>query len=347
MIPNSGLFKLWLGPMPHVVVTDADHAEAVLSSNELITKGMQYKFLHPWLGTGLLNSSGDKWHKNRKMLTPAFHFQILEQFVPVMSRNGKILANKLEKEAAANSGIVRDLGPFILLCALDVMCETAMGEQINAQSDPNGEYIKAVHRMGHIVMKRTVRPWLFFDFIFNQTSLGAKQRDTLKMLHEFTDSVIRRRKAKIMSAPVPHANCDEETGEKRKDPFMDTLIREHLRDPAKFSELNIREEVDTFMFEGHDTTGWGILWSIYLLGLHPESQQKVQEEVDALFAGRGEKDDLTLDEMRRGLKYTEAVVKEAQRLYPSVPVFSRVAKTETQVAGTSVPAGTSSSSSPL
>ena len=39
-------------------------------------------------------------------------------------------------------------------------------------------------------------------------------------------------------------------------------------------------------FKGHDTTAAGILFALYLLGRHPEIQQKVQEEVD-LFFGEG------------------------------------------------------------
>lgn len=116
---------------------------------------------------------------------------------------------------------------------------------------------------------------------------------------------------------------------------MDTLIYQHLKDANGLSEDEIREEVDTFMFEGHDTTGWGVTWATYLLGLHPDVQSKVRDELDSVF---GDNDAFTMEDLRE-LKYLECVIKEAQRLFPSVPVFSRSATEEVDVCGFRVPEG--------
>lgn len=121
-IASNGIAVLWLGPIPIIGLFRPETAEVLLSSNSLITKSIQYKFLMPWLGTGLLTSRGEKWRQRRKLLTPSFHFKILENFVPIMAGQMEQLVTILNSTIDKKQGLVEDLSKLMLMCALDVIC---------------------------------------------------------------------------------------------------------------------------------------------------------------------------------------------------------------------------------
>ena len=79
---------------------------------------------------------------------------------------------------------------------------------------------------------------------------------------------------------------EESTGRKYLD-FLDILISARDEEGVGLTDLEIRNEVDTFLFAGHDTTASGLSWILYALAKYPEHQRKVQEEVDEIFAEKG------------------------------------------------------------
>lgn len=117
----GGMFRVWVG-MHKVafVISDARVAELVLGhSHKYLAKSDVYSFLAPWLGNGLLLSTDDKWRARRKVVTPAFHFKILEDFVEIFDRQSDIFINRL---AAVANGQPVNVYPYVSLLALDNIC---------------------------------------------------------------------------------------------------------------------------------------------------------------------------------------------------------------------------------
>ncbi|XP_046655352.1 cytochrome P450 4c3-like [Daphnia pulicaria] len=338
---KSSIIRIWIGSQPWFLLGGAESVEVVLSSNKIIDKGPEYDFIHPWLATGLLTSTGQKWHQRRKLLTPTFHFKILEDFVQVFNEQSVVLVQRLNEKVGQDF----DVFPYITLCTLDVICETAMGRNVDAQSNKDSEYVKAVYNMGHIIQARQTRPWLQPDWLFRLFPLGSEQKRCLSILHGFTDEVIRERKNehKLRKAQQQKKTETTPNGEddfiskKPRLAFLDLLI-EASQDGKVLSDLDIREEVDTFMFEGHDTTAAAINWSLLLIGNHPEVQEQINEELSRVF---GDSDrPVTMTDLSE-LKYLECCIKEALRLYPSVPFFSRILMEDVAACGYVLPAGAS------
>jgi cytochrome P450 len=65
--------------------------------------------------------------------------------------------------------------------------------------------------------------------------------------------------------------------------------------------------VDTFIFEGHDTTATGLMWTIYCISQHPEVEQKVMQEVDEILGNYSYPADY---EMLKRFSYLTCVIKE-------------------------------------
>ena len=104
--------------------------------------------LKPWLNEGLLTSSSDKWRSRRKLLTPTFHFNILEQFLPIMNEQAQILSRIInDRQLKAGGNGYLDIVPLITNATLDVISETAMGVKIGSQLDKNRDYVDAVTRL--------------------------------------------------------------------------------------------------------------------------------------------------------------------------------------------------------
>ncbi|KAM7348493.1 cytochrome P450 4d1-like [Cochliomyia hominivorax] len=115
--------KVWLGPELNFFLGDIKDAELVLSNMRFNDKADEYDSLDSWLKEGLLISRGKKWHKRRKIITPAFHFKSLEDFIKTFEKESRLLVKNLESEYRMQNeekGI--DLYEWVNLCTLDTIC---------------------------------------------------------------------------------------------------------------------------------------------------------------------------------------------------------------------------------
>uniref|UniRef100_T1GKN6 Cytochrome P450 n=1 Tax=Megaselia scalaris TaxID=36166 RepID=T1GKN6_MEGSC len=91
---ESFLLHVVLGSAYQII--RAEDLEDVMKEPDLITKGIYYHFLEDFLGEGLLLSTDKKWHSRRKLLTPSFHFNILERTCYVSAIDYFLYHNQFE-----------------------------------------------------------------------------------------------------------------------------------------------------------------------------------------------------------------------------------------------------------
>ncbi len=93
--------------------------------------GQVYGLMEPFLGNGLLTSNGDRWRHRRKLLTPSFHFQILQDFLPAMNKQAeKFVHEILPPMIESSGGEAVDVTRALLHFSLDVLCEAATGQDL-------------------------------------------------------------------------------------------------------------------------------------------------------------------------------------------------------------------------
>ncbi|KAJ6217429.1 hypothetical protein RDWZM_008586 [Blomia tropicalis] len=300
---KDGVGRFTIGFIRFVALFRAKAVEEVINSMDHIEKANEYKFFKSWLGLGLLTrfvdmnqyerknisnivqfySTGDKWKRHRKLLTPAFHFKILDTFFPVMNENAEIMMERFEKivdlENSSHRGV--DIRSLVADCALDTICETAMGVRVGAQSDDtNIEYVEPLNSVLTQVMHRIMEPLLQLDIVYNITPPGRRNRKNLDKIHSFIRKVIAIRKQEFETT-IREKQLDinkignEDVGLliKKRYAFLDSLLITHLQNPNMFTLKDIEDEVNTFMFEGHDTTSVSLIFTLLLVAIDKRVQE--------------------------------------------------------------------------
>lgn len=193
--------------------------------------------------------------------------------------------------------------------------------------DELDSYREKINQLGKLHVERLTIPWYIFDWSYNLIGNGVSEHKLANDVHEFTGNVIAtKRKAflqnqtKASLGPESLSNGDENFYKgKQRFAMLDTLLRaEHS---SKQIDANgIQEEVDTFVFEGFDTTMTAITFILFMIANHGDVQQRLYNEIHTMDAnGDGEH------------SYMDAVIKETLRLYPPVPFIGRILGEDTVI----------------
>ena len=328
----------WMGPT--IVVVSACYPDSVKRMLKEPKLRRVYDLLDPWLGKGLLTiEDGPKWQRNRHLLTPAFHYGILSGYVSVYNGCLGQLFQKWDTSAKLNEPVL--VFDTVSKLSLDIILQCSFGFESKCQQAGNrSAYIEGVYQLSDSIAKRFFNPLYHYDWLFFLTPAGRKMKHACKIIHTHTELIIKERRKALGIASgnkrfTSNADLLNIVGKSRHLDFLDILLTAADENGVGLTEIEIRNEVDTFLFEGHDTTTSAMSWTLYCLAKHPEHQEKVREEVRRVLNGR---QSLVYEDLK-DLKYTQWCIKEAMRLYPPVFLFFREASREIEVEGIKIPKG--------
>ncbi|XP_057600283.1 taurochenodeoxycholic 6 alpha-hydroxylase-like isoform X2 [Hippopotamus amphibius kiboko] len=231
------------GTKAQVLVYDPDYMKLILGRSDPKSPE-SYRFLIPWIGNGLLMLEGQRWFQHRRMLTPAFHYDILKPYVRLMADSVRVMLDKWEELISQDAHL--EIFGHVSLMTLDTIMKCAFSHQGSIQTD-------------------------------RLTPKGRWHHRACQLAHQHTDRVIQLRKAHLQKEQEV-----EKVRNKKHLDFLDILLFARVENGNSLSDMDLRAEVDTFMVAGHDTTASGISWLLYALASHPEHQQRCREEIQSL-----------------------------------------------------------------
>ena len=306
----SKFFAGWWRPM--VWLRQVDLIKLILKTSEpkAMSGGGGYALLKPWLGDGLLLSSGQKWFRHRRLLTPGFHFEVLRPYMAVYNESVGQLIEKWDKEGAGGSSV--EIYKAVSLCTLDVMLRCAFSFESDVQSSDN-KYVNTVHSLAHLLKERSRKPWMNLDMLYYCSQSGRKFQAHCEYAHKVADELIKSRQKLLQAKP--------DLNLKKYVDFLDILLLAKDEKGEGLTTEEIRHEVDTFLFEGHDTTASAISWILYALATHPEIQTRCWEEVKSIIEDPY-KPYFDWNGLQK-IPYLTQCIKEGLRLYSPVPRMMR------------------------
>lgn len=250
--------------------------------------------LNPLLGNSVFVTNGEVWKRQRRIIDPAFEGGRLRDTFPAMWEAGRASSARLRPG-------VGEVEEEMSHAAADVIFRTLFS----------------------IPIEHEVASAVFHEFRAYQRSQPLLNIAAFLPLPgwvpRFHKPATRRaaRQIRALIAQLCHARAAQiATGTAPDDLATKIMTTPDPQTGEVFTPEEMIDQVAIFFLAGHETSASALAWSLYLLALYPQVQERVAAEAATL----GDQPEFSA--LSR-LKYTRDVFREVLRLYPPVPMMVR------------------------
>ncbi|XP_067637975.1 probable cytochrome P450 313b1 isoform X2 [Eurosta solidaginis] len=349
-------FISWMGTSCFLYVNDPETMETIFNSPYCTNKGEFYRFMAEAIGDGLFTSSSPRWNKHRRLINPAFSRQIINNFLPIFNAEADVTLSKFP--AIASSGTQLEMYELLKRNVLEAACLTTMGQRMNFEDKSSSHIFEAYKGVTEVCVRRMLSPWLYPDVLYRRSSLFVRQQHVVHVLFSFIESLLQLKNNKSIPKGIneqqqqqqheeqhhlamnenkienswkfangkmsgdPLTNADAATSaaiRKSKSIFVEQ-VRSHV-EQGQLSWEDVRAEANVIIAATFETTSTALYIVCLCLAMHPECQEKLYEELSALFPEKKPPD--VNNEHLEKMTYTEMIINEALRLYSPVPMVLR------------------------
>ena len=310
-----------LGPRLMYQVNHPAGVQHVLQENNhnYTKEGFKTDFVDLVVGDGLITSDGDLWLRQRRLMQPAFHRQQIQEMAAMMVQSTEQALQGWE--AALKSGEPVDISAVMMHLTLDIANRALFSTDIDAVAGGEIDQIaRALTVITGDVSYRYERP---FYPLWAPTARNRRYKDAIDTLNTIIYRIIHNRRALLEANP-----------EAAPPDLLTTLMTARDADTGEgMSDRQLRDEVTTLFFAGHETTAITLIWAWVLLARHPEVEARLHAEVDQVLNSRLP----TYMDLER-LPYTRMIIDETLRLYPAAWLTNRMAVSADVICGYAIPA---------
>lgn len=278
------------------LVCDPDLVRQVLVSGaDATNKGESVRRpLGAALGEGLLIAEGADWRWQRRAIAPVFRAAGLDRFVPSMLA----AAERTRARLVGARGPVA-LNHEMMRATFEIIADTMLSGGEGLDVDRVGANVSAYLRE---------TPWANLASLLGLPAwmpLPGRRRalEAARYLRGEIEALVAARRA-------AGAGGDDLVGL--------LLTAEDPETGRRMSDVQVTDNVVTFMTAGHETTALALAWTLDLLGRHPEIARRVTGEIETVTGGGA----VEARHLER-LAYTRQVLQEGMRLYPPAAMIVR------------------------
>ncbi len=288
------------------VVDDAELIKEILVTRQhSFVRDSGAMVLRELLGDSVITREEPAHKERRRMLQPAFHKEQIAHYAAIMVQASTGMAQTWTNDAEI------DIRAEMRKLTLEIVGASLFGTDFTGSAEKVSDILQQVTKSAR---------WLAPVFAFIEPAVGLYRRIHPKGRSLFFAKQ-RAELDRILRPVLDHQMSSPQEGSRS----MLNLLS---------GEEGVLDEMVTFMLAGHETTATALLWTWYLLAHNPQVEQKLHAELDA-FQG-----ELNMDSLPR-LTYTTMVFQEAMRLYPPALAFARRSNEKLELAGYTIPKGSS------
>jgi cytochrome P450 len=281
------VFKLNFPFTTLICLGDVDKIRQVIQN----PKSPAYEFLRPLLGQGLTVSEGNKWQHDRRLLDAGFSFKYIRNLHSLMVRYTHTLINHLDKFPADS---IVNLNIELANLAFDITGGAMIGVDFKAISKEKNPLLIAYESCLNILYRR--RTWVWEKYNIFQNKALAKH---LKFIEDQVTQVIQKRRQ------------EHNDSEYRRNDILDILLTKNSETGAEeFSDKDIIDQLNSFLFAGTDSTSATMSMAIYFLLKNPKALEQCLNELKFLKEKNYEPSYDDLKEMN----FMQRVINETLRL---------------------------------